>query len=100
MVLSIFIVGGLTLGNLIWFTLMGTLVPNEMLGRITSLDAMVSFSLTPVSNALTGPVAALAGVRETLLGAGVLGALVGVGALLVPGVRDPEKEALPAPTSA
>jgi hypothetical protein len=101
MLLSIVIVGGLTLGNLIWFTLMGTLVPNEMLGRVTSLDLMVSFSLTPVSNALTGPLALLAGVRNTLLGAGILGAVVGVAALLVPGVLDPEKaDASPAPTSA
>ena len=93
MVLSIVIVSGLTLGNLLWFTLMGTLVPNDMLGRVTSLDLMVSFSLTPVSNALTGPVAALAGVRNTHHGAGILGALVGVVVLLVPGVRDPEKTA-------
>jgi MFS family permease len=101
MLLSIVIVGGLTLGNLIWFTLMGTLVPNEMLGRVSSLDMMVSFSLTPVSNALTGPVAVLAGVRNTLLGAGILGAVVGVAALLVPGARDPEKAKVAgAPTSA
>jgi len=101
MLLSVVIVSGLTLGNLIWFTLMGTLVPNEMLGRVSSLDMMVSFSLTPVSNALTGPAAALAGVRNTLLGAGVLGAVVGVAALLVPGVRDPEKAKVSAaPTSA
>lgn len=101
MLLSIVIVGGLTLGNLIWFTLMGALVPNEMLGRVSSLDMMVSFSLAPVSNALTGPLALLAGVRNTLLGAGILGAVVGVAALLVPGVLDPEKaDASPAPTSA
>jgi MFS family permease len=101
MLLSIIIVGGLTLGNLIWFTLMGALVPNEMLGRVSSLDMMVSFSLTPVSNALTGPLALLVGVRNTLLGAGILGAVVGVAALLVPGVLDPEKaDVSPAPTSA
>jgi MFS family permease len=101
MLLSIIIVGGLTLGNLIWFTLMGALVPNEMLGRVSSLDMMVSFSLAPVSNALTGPIALLAGVRNTLLGAGILGAVVGVAALLVPGVRDPEKaQVSAAPTSA
>ena len=100
MVISAGIFAGLTIGNLIWFTLMGTLVPNEMLGRVTSFDMMISFSLTPVSNALTGPVAALLGVRSTLLWAGLIGGAVTLVALVVPGVRDPEKAAAAAPTTA
>jgi hypothetical protein len=100
MLISLVIFAGLTVGNLIWFTLMGQLVPNEMLGRVSSLDLMISFSLTPVANALTGPVAALLGVMNTLVAAGLLAGVTSVAALLVPGVRDPEKKAAPAPTSA
>ena len=86
-----FVVGvGLTIGNLIWFTLMGTRVPNQMLGRVSSLDLMISFSLTPLSNGLTGPVAAVFGVSRTLLAAGLLGTVVTVATLFVPGVRDAE----------
>ena len=79
---------GLTIGNLIWFTLMGTRVPNQMLGRVSSLDLMISFSLTPLSNALTGPVAAVFGVSRTLLAAGLLGTIVTVGSMaaLKPGL--------------
>jgi hypothetical protein len=40
-----------------------------------------------VSFAITGPVSAALGLRTTLIGAGVLGALVTFAAVLVPGVR-------------
>jgi MFS family permease len=93
--LNIVTEGGLAIGNLLWFTLMGTLVPNQMLGRVSSLDSMISFSLVPISNAATGPVAGLIGVRNTLLAAGLLGAVVTVIALMLPGVRDPEKAPAP-----
>lgn len=98
MVIGAIIFGGLTIGNLIWSTLMGLLVPNAMLGRVSSFDWMVSFSLTPISNALTGPIAGLVGVGNTLLGGGLIGGIVTLAALFLPGVRDPEK--VPAPTSA
>ena len=40
---------------------------------------------------LAGPAAAVFGVEETMIGAGVLAALVFVAFLLVPGVREPER---------
>jgi hypothetical protein len=73
--------------------LMYTLVPSEMLGRVSSLDWFVSIGLTPVSFALTGPIAEALGARTTLAGAGVLGLLT-VGFLYLPGVRDPERTPL------
>jgi MFS family permease len=100
MVISLVISAGLQVGNLVWFTLMGTLVPNDMLGRVSSLDVMISFSLTPLSSAMTGPAAILFGVRNTLIGAGLIGGAVTVGALFFRGVRDPERAPLVAPTSA
>jgi hypothetical protein len=45
-----------------------------------------------VSFALTGPVSSALGVRTTLIGAGVLGAVVTFAALLVPGVRRLDSE--------
>ena len=73
---------------------MYTLVPTEMLGRVSSLDWFVSIGLTPVSFALTGPIADALGARTTLAGAGVLG-LFTFAFLFIPGVRDPERTPLP-----
>ena len=85
-----------TAGLLTWSMLMYTLVPAEMLGRVSSLDWFVSIGLTPVSFALTGPIAEALGARATLAGAGVLGFFT-VGFLFIPGVRDPERTPLPGP---
>jgi DHA3 family tetracycline resistance protein-like MFS transporter len=64
---------GMSVGAVIWSTLMQTRVPPEMLGRVTSLDWMVSLALTPLSFAATGPLAAAVGARATLIGSGLLG---------------------------
>ena len=73
---------------------MYTLVPTEMLGRVSSLDWFVSIGLTPLSFAITGPVAEVLGARETLAVAGALGVLTFL-FLFIPGVRDPERTPLP-----
>jgi DHA3 family tetracycline resistance protein-like MFS transporter len=75
-------------GMVIWATLMQTRVPPDLLGRVTSVDWLVSIGLSPVSFALVGPVAALAGTDATLVGAGVLGSLATAAIyLLVPALR-------------
>ena len=87
--------GGSTIGMVVWNTLLHTLVPSELLGRVSSLDWFVSLGLIPVSFALTGPIAELAGAQATLIGAGVLGAAGMIGLFVaVPAVRDPERLAL------
>ena len=68
-----------------------------MLGRVSSLDWLISIGLLPVSFALTGPAAALVGARATLIGAGTLGALVTVSALLLPGMLDVQRAVPTAP---
>lgn len=70
------------IANIIWGTLMKTRVPNRLLGRVASLDWLVSLGLVPVSFALTAPVAQAVGARATLLGGGVIAA----GLLLVVGL--------------
>jgi MFS family permease len=85
---------GITVGLVIWMTLMHTLVPRGLMGRVTSLDWLVSIGLIPISFALTGPIAEAIGARETLVGAGVLGAVITVAFLFLPGMRALERRTL------
>jgi hypothetical protein len=70
---------GMSTGMVVWGTLMQTRVPGAMLGRVSALDWAVSIGLSPVSFALTGPVAAFAGVDATLIGGGLLAGLITLG---------------------
>jgi DHA3 family tetracycline resistance protein-like MFS transporter len=75
-------------GNPIWATLMQVRVPPALRGRVASLDWMVSVGLTPVSFALTGPLAAAFGAQAVLLVAGVLaGGVTLVMLYAVPGLQ-------------
>jgi hypothetical protein len=75
---------------------MQTRVPSELLGRVSSLDWMVSSALVPVSYALVGPVSRLIGVRETLMLAGLIAGSVLVTVLIaVPDLRAREPEPVP-----
>jgi MFS family permease len=77
-------------GTIVWATVKQRHVPSRMLGRVSSLDWMISIGLLPISLALTAPVAGLVGVRATLVGAGVVGATITLAALFLPGMRDIE----------
>jgi hypothetical protein len=79
-------------GLIVWGTLIQTLVPTRLLGRVTSLDWLVSTSLVPISFALTGPVAAAIGAEATLAGAGVIACAATLLCLLIPGMRDTERD--------
>lgn len=76
-----------TAGTIVWATAKQHHVPPELLGRVSSLDWLISIGLLPLSFALTGPVSGAIGVQATLIGAGAIGALVTFGALLLPGMR-------------
>ena len=78
-------------GTIVWATTKGRLVPERLLGRVSSFDWFISIGLVPVSFALTGPVAGVFGARATLVGAGVLGGIVTLGFLFLPGMRDVER---------
>ena len=80
-----------TAGTIVWVTTKQRLVPRHLLGRVSSLDWFISIGLLPLSFALTGPAANLFGVRRTLIGAGVLGAIVTLSFLFLPGMRSVEE---------
>ncbi len=88
-----------TAGTIAWITIKQRRVPPELLGRVSSLDWLISIGLLPVSYALTGPVSAVVGVRGVLVGAGLLGGLVTLATLLVPGVRELDEPARVAATT-
>ncbi len=77
-----------TAGTIIWATAKQRRVPTSLLGRVSSLDWLISIGLLPLSFALTGPVSAAIGARSTLILAGCIGGVVTLAALFVPGVRD------------
>jgi DHA3 family tetracycline resistance protein-like MFS transporter len=80
-----------TAGTIVWITAKQHHVPSHMLGRVSSLDWLISIGLLPLSFALTGPVSAAIGAQTTLVVAGVAGAAVTFGGLFVPGVRAIER---------
>lgn len=86
------IAGFEALGAVAWTTTKQRLVPAGLLGRVSSFDWFISIALVPLSYALTAPAAAAWGARETLVGAGVLGALVTLAFLFFPGVRAPDRQ--------
>jgi MFS family permease len=91
--LAALVAGGLgNAGMIVWMTLLQTRVPRVLLGRVSSLDWFISLGLIPVSFALTGPIAAAAGARETLVAAGVLSGFITLAALFLPGMRDTERK--------
>lgn len=76
-----------TAGTIAWATIKQRHVPGALLGRVSSLDWLISIGLLPLSFALTGPVSIALGLRTTLIGAGLLGGAVTCSALFIPGVR-------------
>jgi predicted outer membrane lipoprotein len=84
--------GSIALLIVIWYTLLQQLVPRELLGRVISLDWMISIAGVPISFAIVGPLAASIGVDRTLIYAGVLGCAATIAFMLVPGARGPERD--------
>jgi len=81
----------LVCGQILWSTLMQRLVPRDLLGRVASLDALLSYALVPLSYAVTAPVEAALGLRTTLIGAGLGSASILVLTLLFfPRLREAE----------
>jgi DHA3 family tetracycline resistance protein-like MFS transporter len=76
-----------TVGTIAWITVKQLHVPTRLLGRVSSLDWLISIGLLPLSFALTAPAAALIGAQATLVVAGLVGSAVTLAALFLPGMR-------------
>jgi hypothetical protein len=82
----------ITLLIVIWVTLVQRLVPSHLLGRVSSVDWMISIAGVPLSFAIVGPAADAFGVDATLIAAGVLGGAITLVFMFYPGARDPERD--------
>jgi hypothetical protein len=92
MLMAILLEGSLTVLVVIWYTALQRLVPERLLGRVSSIDWLMTQAGVPLSFALVGPAAAAFGVRPTLVVAGLGGAAIVLAFLFVPGARAPERD--------
>lgn len=76
----------------IWFTLLQRLVPGDLLGRVSSLDWMITIAGAPVSFLIVGPAAGWFGADAVLIAAGVLGASATLIFMMMPGALDPDRD--------
>ncbi|PRY51294.1 putative MFS family arabinose efflux permease [Geodermatophilus tzadiensis] len=70
-------------GLVVWGTLLQRRVPAALLGRVSSLDFVVSGALVPVSVALAGPLSEGVGLSAAFLAAGLAPPVLAVVVLLV-----------------
>ena len=81
-------------GSIVFNPLVQQQVPPDMLGRVASVNYLVSLALSPLGLVVAGAVADTVGVRTTLIIGGAISALT-VFLPLVPGVRDPDRHETP-----
>lgn len=82
----------LTYGNVLWFPLMQERVPSELLGRVSSVDWLLSVALNPLGTIAGGILAGSAGIRLTIIVGGAMAAAVTGSVIAIPKVRNPEEE--------
>lgn len=82
-----------------WSTALHEHVPQEVMSRVFSYDALGSFVAIPVGQLLAGPLAQLSDVRTVAVGGSVLFALIGASTLLSRSVRDLERVRPAAPAA-
>lgn len=79
----------LELGNVYWTTAVQAHVPNDLLGRVSSVDWLMSGSLIPVGMAVVAVVAASVGSGAVFAFGGLATALVGAAMAVTLRERDP-----------
>jgi MFS family permease len=104
-VLAAFVAGaGIEVFGLGWQLAMQENVPDDMLSRAFSFDALGSFAAIPLGQLLAGPLALAFGLQPVMLVAGLALAAVALLTLLSPSVRDLQRAdaatGVPAPTPA
>ena len=83
------LLGGFFLGifEVLWVTLLQELVPNDKLGRVSSLDMLGSYTLMPIGFLIVGILADRIGAQWIFLGGGLLNLAIFALALCVRGIR-------------
>ena len=84
------VVNGIALqfGALAWTHLLQEKIPNEQLGRVSSIDTMGSISLMPVGMALAGWATTAFGPALVFIAGSALTAVAALGAMLHPAIRE------------
>jgi MFS family permease len=91
MIVAMVIVGATAgIGDVIWGTLLQRRVPDQLRGRVSSLDFFVSLALLPVSMALAGPAGDAFGITAVFIAAGLVPAIIGPLALIAGRLRADE----------
>jgi MFS family permease len=91
MIIAMVIVGITSgIGDVIWGTLLQRRVPDELRGRVSSLDWFVSLGLLPISLALAGPAGEAFGITAVFIAAGAIPAIIGPLALVAGRLRADE----------
>ena len=75
-----------------WATTMQQEIPPAMLSRLSSYDALGSFALAPVGTAVAGPLAGSFGTSAVLTAGAILVVLLTAAVLLVPEVRNMQRQ--------
>ena len=71
-----------------WSSAIQREIPQELQGRVFSIDHMGSVGLMPLGMAMVGPAVVLFGEKELLIGASIFHVIVCLLVLMVPGVKD------------
>ncbi len=89
-VMAGYLIAGLSVGpwDAYWSTAIQREIPQELQGRVFSIDHMGSVGLLPLGMALVGPAVHLVGEKELLIGASIFHVIICVAVLFVPGVID------------
>jgi len=89
-VIGAYFVAGLSVGpwEAFWAAAVQREVPQELQGRVFSVDYMGSTALIPLGMVLVGPAAELLGEKPMLIGVSILHVLISLSVLKVTGVRD------------
>jgi hypothetical protein len=78
---------GISVANVLWYTIMQELVPADLLGRVNSIDWLGSFAFLPIGYALAGVLTDRIGSALVFVGGGALLTLLSLAGLSVKEVR-------------
>ena len=84
-------VGLFLYGDILYVSMMQSLIPKEVLGRVWSIALLLALGLGPVSFLLAGVMATAVGVRPTVFFGGLIALFFTVGVLFVPDIREAER---------